>query len=794
MSVSEMTVRDIMIPRSQMDVVGEDDDPADFMPLVIETRHSRFPVIGENKDDVVGILLAKELLNYYANPEAFDLKDTLRPAVFVPESKRLNVLLREFRANRNHMAIVVDEYGGVSGLVTIEDVLEQIVGDIEDEYDFDENEDNIIAEAGGRHRVKAQTEIADFNAHFGTDFADDEFDTVGGLVLQAFGRLPKRGEIGGHRRLPLPRRARRQPPPAHARRRARALAVGRGRAAVASRPGRPRRPRRRSRARAAGDAAGDAAAAAMMPAHVLQRVLAGLAGAATVFGFAPFGAPGVPVVTLALLFALWLRRDQRARRGGAGLRLRHRPVPRRRVVGLHRAQHLRRHARGAGGDRDGGFCAYLALFPALGRLCRARATRAGLVARALAAAALWTAAEWARGTGYTGFPWLSLGYAQLPPPAGTASPLAGFAPLGGVFLVTLAVALCAGALALAIDAITAGPAAAARSRSSPAWPMLGGGRRDARAASTGRRPPARRSRSRWCRATSRRTSSSSAGLRDETFALYVDLADASPAGASSCCPRARSRCSPTKCRSRCCWSSRARPPRATATSWPACSRRSAAARTRRAALLQQRAVARHQRRAALPQAPPRAVRRDRSRSSAIVGWFIRSVLAIPLADQTPGRRGPAAVRGRRRARGRQHLLRGRVRRRAAARRGRGDAARQRHQRRVVRPLARRRAAQPDRRDARARVRPPDAARDQHRHHVGDRPPRPRARAAALVHARHPRGRGRGPAGHDAVRALGRRAAARPPPPRCSLVAWLLGRGRADRAVRHCLSPGARGCR
>jgi magnesium and cobalt transporter len=195
MSVSEMTVRDIMIPRSQMDVVSEDDDPAEFIPLVLETKHSRFPVIGENKDDVVGILLAKELLNYYANPESFDLKDTFRPAVFVPESKRLNVLLRDFRANRNHMAIVVDEYGGVSGLVTIEDVLEQIVGDIEDEYDFDESEDNIIAEANGRYRVKAQTEIADFNARFGTDFADDEFDTVGGLVLQAFGRLPKRGEI-----------------------------------------------------------------------------------------------------------------------------------------------------------------------------------------------------------------------------------------------------------------------------------------------------------------------------------------------------------------------------------------------------------------------------------------------------------------------------------------------------------------------------------------------------------------------------------------------------------------------
>ena len=194
LQVSEMTVRDIMIPRAQMDVVSIDDDPQRFIPFVLETRHSRFPVIGENKDDVVGILLAKELLNFYANRESFNLRDTLRPAVFVPESKRLNVLLRDFRANRNHIAIVVDEYGGVSGLVTIEDVLEQIVGDIEDEYDFDEAEDNIIPEAGGRWRVKAQTEIADFNSALGGDFASDEFNTIGGLVLQAFGRLPKRGE------------------------------------------------------------------------------------------------------------------------------------------------------------------------------------------------------------------------------------------------------------------------------------------------------------------------------------------------------------------------------------------------------------------------------------------------------------------------------------------------------------------------------------------------------------------------------------------------------------------------
>ena len=194
LQVSEMTVRDIMIPRAQMDVVSIEDEPVGFIPFVLETRHSRFPVIGENKDDVIGILLAKELLNYYANPESFNLRDTLRPAVFVPESKRLNVLLRDFRANRNHIAIVVEEYGGVSGLVTIEDVLEQIVGDIDDEYDFDETEDNIIPEANGRYRVKAQTEIADFNEALGADFGDQEYATVGGLVLKGFKRLPKRGE------------------------------------------------------------------------------------------------------------------------------------------------------------------------------------------------------------------------------------------------------------------------------------------------------------------------------------------------------------------------------------------------------------------------------------------------------------------------------------------------------------------------------------------------------------------------------------------------------------------------
>ena len=194
LQVSEMQVRDIMIPRSQMDVIEINQSPDQFIPQVIETAHSRFPVVDENKDNVIGILLAKDLLRYYAGEEEFNVRDMLRPAVFIPESKRLNVLLREFRANRNHIAIVVDEYGGVAGLVTIEDVLEQIVGDIDDEYDFDEAEDNIILDRTGRYRVKATTEIADLNEKLGVEFNDDEFDTVGGLVVNLFGRLPKRGE------------------------------------------------------------------------------------------------------------------------------------------------------------------------------------------------------------------------------------------------------------------------------------------------------------------------------------------------------------------------------------------------------------------------------------------------------------------------------------------------------------------------------------------------------------------------------------------------------------------------
>ena len=194
LQVSEMQARDIMIPRSQMDVIDVSESPDQFIPSVIQTAHSRFPVIGENKDNVIGILLAKDLLRYYAGEEEFNVREMLRPAVFIPESKPLNVLLKEFRGSRNHIAIVVDEYGGVAGLVSIEDVLEQIVGDIEDEHDIDDVDEKIVAERGGQYRVKALTEVSDFNEVFGTNYSDKEFDTIGGLVLKRFGRIPKRGE------------------------------------------------------------------------------------------------------------------------------------------------------------------------------------------------------------------------------------------------------------------------------------------------------------------------------------------------------------------------------------------------------------------------------------------------------------------------------------------------------------------------------------------------------------------------------------------------------------------------
>jgi len=193
LNVSEMHVRDIMIPRSQMDVIDVSKKIEEFIPFVIETSHSRFPVIEENVNNVIGILLAKDLLRVNSGEE-FEVRDNLRPAIFVPESKRLNILLKDFRTNRNHIAIVVDEYGGVAGMVTIEDVLEQIVGDIEDEFDYDETEDNIIQEQDRKFRVKASTEISDFNNYFATEYSDEEFTTIGGLITQKFGYLPQRNE------------------------------------------------------------------------------------------------------------------------------------------------------------------------------------------------------------------------------------------------------------------------------------------------------------------------------------------------------------------------------------------------------------------------------------------------------------------------------------------------------------------------------------------------------------------------------------------------------------------------
>ena len=196
MQVSEMHARDIIIPRTQMKVIAVDSKLEDILPLIIQSAHSRYPVVGENPDDVLGILLAKDLLPQILDPKnaGFDVRELMRPTLFIPESKRLNVLLREFRQNRNHMAIVIDEYGGVAGLITIEDVLEEIVGEIEDETDAEE--DPFIRKiASNNYFVSALTPIEDFNKYFEVNFSDGEFDTIGGLVSHAFGYMPTRNEI-----------------------------------------------------------------------------------------------------------------------------------------------------------------------------------------------------------------------------------------------------------------------------------------------------------------------------------------------------------------------------------------------------------------------------------------------------------------------------------------------------------------------------------------------------------------------------------------------------------------------
>lgn len=195
LEVAELQVRDIMVPRAQMVCVRRDDPLPRIVSAVVDSGHSRFPVLEDDRDDVVGILLAKDLLRLYASGTSskFDMREYMRPAVFVPESKRLNVLLKEFRINHNHMAIVIDEYSGVGGLVTIEDVIEQIIGDIDDEHDV-EDDTNIRREGERQFSVRGGTRIEEFNQYFSAELPADEFDTIAGLVMKQFGRMPRRGE------------------------------------------------------------------------------------------------------------------------------------------------------------------------------------------------------------------------------------------------------------------------------------------------------------------------------------------------------------------------------------------------------------------------------------------------------------------------------------------------------------------------------------------------------------------------------------------------------------------------
>jgi magnesium and cobalt transporter len=194
LGVADIQVRDIMVPRAQMTVLNGTDEGHTLLATVVESGHSRFPVMDEDREKIIGVLLAKDLLRLQVNDSTpFDIKEFMRPAVFVPESKRLNVLLREMRRSRVHMAIVADEYGGIAGLVTIEDVIEQIVGDIDDEHDVDEDV-NIRKDGDRQYIVRGQTPIDEFNEYFQTELSDDEFDTVAGLVMKQLGRLPRRGE------------------------------------------------------------------------------------------------------------------------------------------------------------------------------------------------------------------------------------------------------------------------------------------------------------------------------------------------------------------------------------------------------------------------------------------------------------------------------------------------------------------------------------------------------------------------------------------------------------------------
>ena len=465
MQVSEMQVRDIMVPRAQMDVIDIDDTPDRFIPHVIATAHSRFPVIDRDRDDVIGILLAKDLLRYYAGEEEFNVRDMLRPAVFVPESKRLNVLLREFRANRNHMAIVVDEYGGVAGLVTIEDVLEQIVGDIEDEYDLDETEDNILQEGTeplarqGAHRDR-RVQRGDRHGLFRRGFRHRR--RTGAAPVRAAAQARR---IDHHRGPAVHGAAGRQPPPAPA------LGAETSRARL-----------RLTRS-------------STPPAAPLRHLAAFAAGAAAVAAFAPVQWSPLAPLALAFLFHLWLRADspRRAALLGYAFGLGHFGAG---VSWIY----VSLHDFGAmpaplAAIATALYCAYLALFPALVGSLQARLGAVRPCASSCSFPALWMLAEWLRGWLLTGFPWLAAGYSQID------TPLAGFAPLLGVYGVSFALVLLAGLIVLLATGQRRLARVIARSR---------GHRRAARgrmarcARSNGLRRRAIRSRSRWCRATSRR--------------------------------------------------------------------------------------------------------------------------------------------------------------------------------------------------------------------------------------------------------------------------------------------------
>ena len=401
LAVADMQVRDIMVPRSQMVFVERDESPEKLVELVVESGHSRFPVIGEDRDQILGILLAKDLLRLQAaGDESFEIREYMRPVVFVPESKRLNVLLKEFRRSHNHIAMVVDEYGGVCGLVTIEDVIEQIVGEIDDEHDVED--DQTIRKEGAREfTVRALTPIADFNHYFGTAFSDEEYDTIGGLLMQEFGRLPRRGETIQDRRVGVSRPARRSPPHRssacdHA------LPISNRRPPTSPRLERrcarrlpPRCRRRPGAARSAAFAAG-ACSQSRLSRHSAGGRIAVLAPAALfalIRGLPPRRAGWTGAAFGAGLFAFgtyWLYTCLHV----FGL------VPIWLTLLLQAALIAAMSAYSA-----------VVVLPGQPILAQSGATRAWLVLPVL-----WVLLEWLRGWVLSGFPWLSLGYAMIDSP------------------------------------------------------------------------------------------------------------------------------------------------------------------------------------------------------------------------------------------------------------------------------------------------------------------------------------------------------------------------------------------